>query len=293
MKQFNHILTGIPRSGTTLTCHLLNKLPNTVALHEPMVVSLFPLFGDHLIICDQIESFFKESRESLITQKRAISKHVKGEVPDNHMAGYYLDSELRQKLAERGEILFEKELSPDFLLAIKHPSAFTAILDSLAKRFPSYAVIRNPLAVLGSWNSVPMAVEKGHAPMAERLDARLAHALAHIADKFDRQVHLLSWFYEQYDRFLPQKCIFRYEDIIASGGRSLNVISPAANRLNDRLRNKNQNPLYDKGIMELLGERLLNSDRAFWKFYSKESVETLLADWTKNATTQNSCRVMP
>jgi len=30
------ILTGIARSGTTLTCALLNKLPQTVALHEPM-----------------------------------------------------------------------------------------------------------------------------------------------------------------------------------------------------------------------------------------------------------------
>jgi len=30
------ILTGIARSGTTLTCFLLNKLPQAVALHEPM-----------------------------------------------------------------------------------------------------------------------------------------------------------------------------------------------------------------------------------------------------------------
>ena len=30
------ILTGIARSGTTLSCSLLNKLPQCVALHEPM-----------------------------------------------------------------------------------------------------------------------------------------------------------------------------------------------------------------------------------------------------------------
>src|SRR5689334_16285425 len=30
------LVTGLPRSGTTLTCHLLQKLPDTVALHEPM-----------------------------------------------------------------------------------------------------------------------------------------------------------------------------------------------------------------------------------------------------------------
>ena len=32
----NIVITGPGRSGTTLTCHLLNKLPNTVALSEPI-----------------------------------------------------------------------------------------------------------------------------------------------------------------------------------------------------------------------------------------------------------------
>jgi hypothetical protein len=36
MSENDVVLTGLPRSGTTLTCHLLNKLPDTVALHEPM-----------------------------------------------------------------------------------------------------------------------------------------------------------------------------------------------------------------------------------------------------------------
>jgi hypothetical protein len=30
------LITGTPRSGTTLVCHLLNQLPDTVALNEPM-----------------------------------------------------------------------------------------------------------------------------------------------------------------------------------------------------------------------------------------------------------------
>lgn len=36
MNENNIILTGLPRSGTTLSVHLLNKLPNTVGLHEPI-----------------------------------------------------------------------------------------------------------------------------------------------------------------------------------------------------------------------------------------------------------------
>jgi hypothetical protein len=41
LNQTNIVSTGLPRSGTTLTCHLLNKLPNTVALHEPIAPGQF------------------------------------------------------------------------------------------------------------------------------------------------------------------------------------------------------------------------------------------------------------
>ncbi len=34
--EHNIVLTGPGRSGTTLTCHLLNKLPDTMALAKPL-----------------------------------------------------------------------------------------------------------------------------------------------------------------------------------------------------------------------------------------------------------------
>ena len=37
----NLLLAGIPRSGTTLACALLNRLPNVAALPEPMDVTAF------------------------------------------------------------------------------------------------------------------------------------------------------------------------------------------------------------------------------------------------------------
>jgi hypothetical protein len=72
------VLTGPGRSGTTLACYLLNKLPNTVG----------------------------------------------------------------------------KELRPDFQLIIKQPRLFTALLPTLAKQFPCYAVVRNPLSVMASRRSL-------------------------------------------------------------------------------------------------------------------------------------------
>ena len=38
----NILLTGVPRSGTTLTSRLLSEAPDTVALNEPLAQEYFP-----------------------------------------------------------------------------------------------------------------------------------------------------------------------------------------------------------------------------------------------------------
>ena len=77
------MLTGLPRSGTTLVCHLLNKLPDTVALAEPMKVGRFAKLPTRRAILDAIVGFAAQQRESLLTRGMAFSKHHEGSVPDN------------------------------------------------------------------------------------------------------------------------------------------------------------------------------------------------------------------
>ena len=68
----NVLITGTPRSGTTLLCSLLNKLPDTVALHEPMNVWEFPNCRDAAAIADVIEGFCNETRKSLLEHGVAV-----------------------------------------------------------------------------------------------------------------------------------------------------------------------------------------------------------------------------
>ncbi|TVM04153.1 MAG: hypothetical protein CV087_01785 [Candidatus Brocadia sp. WS118] len=272
----NIIVTGLPRSGTTLTCHLLNKVPNTVALHEPMEVRELAKHKNHSLACDHIEAFFEQMRMSILKGKKAISKQVNGKVPDNPVGSKYSVSGLRASVASHTEIIIEKPLETNFTLIVKHPSAFTALLEVLVVRFPVYAVIRNPLSVLTSWNSVAFPVQNGHAPAAENLDFQLKKALAKIDDRIERQLYLLSWFFKRYEQLISHDSIIHYEKIVSSGGQALNVIVPGSNILNEKLENKNKNDLYDIKLMHCLGERLLKTDGAYWNFYSKESVEILL-----------------
>lgn len=272
----NIVLTGVPRSGTTLTCHLLNKLPNTVALHEPMTVRLFADLPNHGAICDQIDNFMNQVRHLALTKGTVISKHINGQIPDNPISATSTETGLRPPLATHGEISIAKKLDENFDLVIKHPGAFSAVVEGLVDRFPCYAIVRNPLSILASWNSIAMAHRTGHAPAAERLDQKLAEKLATIEDNTDRQIYLLSWFFDKFLQVLPDTSIIRYENIIASQGRAIAVITPAAQNLAEPLASKNKNPAYDQELFKVLGEKLLKSSGSYWHFYSQESVQQLL-----------------
>lgn len=290
----NIIITGIPRSGTTLTCHLLNKLPNVVALHEP-ISSTGWTSVEGQGIDDLIYTFFEQSRESLQVKKTAISKQLDGQVPDNPKQSDALwlrvlqrlrvgrieleklrlgTCGLRQSRVSHGRIVFEKPLKKDFTLCIKHNGQFTGLLPSLLQRYFVYAIIRNPLAVLCSWNSIRFGPREGHMYVVEKMNPELAKRLAEQDDRYQRQLVLLSWFYEQYEQYLNSQQIIRYEELIESNGQALSVIVKEAGLLNEALEDKN--PVYnDRKLNALLAEKLLASKGAYWKFYSRQSVEEL------------------
>jgi hypothetical protein len=275
----NVLITGIPRSGTTLVCSLLNKLPDIVALHEPMDVWDFSKCSDSAELAKAIQNFCSEARRSLREHGFAISKHVGGEIRDNAAGDQVDQTGTRSRRTEHGKIFIDKALSENFTLALKHPLAFTALLESLSKHFECFAVIRNPLATLASWNSLDwLKVKKGHAPIAEKLDAELASRLAAESDAIERQVQILEWSYDRYQRFLPERAVLKYEELIATRARALANVFSAAAELNEDLVSKNLSKHYDRALMTDLGQRLLKRAGPLWNFYSRLDVENLLGE---------------
>jgi hypothetical protein len=274
MKAEDLVITGIPRSGTTLTCHLLNKLPNVVALHEPMrPKEMVGLDGDSIV--DKTREFFVTQRRSILESGVAVSKSVNGAVPDNSV-GDRDNAGSRKQLVNGRTIAIAKPLTKEFTLGIKHPVFFTAMLESVNKYFRCVAVIRNPLSVLLSWNSVTFPVSQGRTPVGEAFDPKLAALLREERDRTSRQLILLAWFYERYLRVLSPQQVIRYEDIVASNGKALAVVMRAASDLNESLSSRNENRLYDPSIKQGIAARLLGSSGAYWEFYSRHDVTQLL-----------------
>lgn len=292
--QSDIIITGIPRSGTTLACRLLNRLPNVVALNEPMS-QIDWVSASGQTKGELVDVFFKKSRQSLLLNKTAISKSNFGQIPDNSKNSPSLllavlrriginrieleklhlgDVGLRQSVVEQGQISFNKALSADFTLCIKHNGQFTGMLPSLADRYNISAVIRNPLAVLCSWNTIKFGPRDGRMYAAEKINPELADCLASHGDRYQRQLALLSWFYERYAECLKADQIIRYEDLVSSNGRVLASCVKQAATLDEPLSSSNLS-YHDRKLSAMLASMLLESEGAFWQFYSHQSVVEL------------------
>lgn len=276
----NIVLTGPGRSGTTLTCYLLNKLSNTVALSEPIRPAKFVhrrLLSDREAVCDKIEDYYRSMRDMVLGEGLAISKHVGGVVPDNTKG---MVGGVRRRIAEQGKIIVDGNIYPGFYLAIKQPAMFTALLPELSQRLPCYAIVRNPLAIMASASSIQTPKKKTRSATA-RYDPGFGDMLKEQRNKgtdgLDRRILKLHYSFARYEEILPEGHVLRYEDIVSSRGGTLEKIVPHARRLDEPLENKNINSLYDRDQVLRLGERLLKSEGAFWNFYSRESVEEIMA----------------
>jgi hypothetical protein len=293
--RYNIVLTGPVRSGTTLSVYLLSKTRNTIALNEPMLPGkLFRLMPDKDAICDGIERFYRRTRRRVRAERKAVSKHIGGKLTDaSH--GEPDEKGMRESLLEKGVVSIDKEVAEVFDLVVKHPGTFTALLPQLKHRFPCYAIVRNPLSIIASRSSIgeqPDASTDGKTgphtfrdPSSRRInsarmfDEELRRQIAPVtAGTFEWMLKMLDWACGMYRREFPEENIVRYEDIIDSRGKALSAVVPAAEELDEPLESKNLNPIYDRRMMVKIGERLLRSEGAYWHFYTRESVEDLLAE---------------
>lgn len=263
------LLTGLPRSGTTLSCELLNRVPDTIALDEPM-------FGDQMGpgLSDNVARFLETTRVRIREQGLAPSRHVQGRVDGSKVSEPDATAG-RRRLAKRGDVDVGRR-SGTFTLVVKHNAAFTGALPDLCARFRVCAVVRHPLLVLGSWQTVPMNVRDGRVPAGERHDPELAGALAGLDDVLPRQLHLLRWFFGRFLEHLPRESIVRYEDIVASGGRALAAVVPDAACLDEPLSTRNTPGRYGEGTARALSEHLRDPAEPWWRLYERESYDALV-----------------
>ncbi len=281
----NAILVGPARSGTTLACSLLNKLPDVVALDEPFErQGLQQLAGSDAFLAI-VDRQFTSQRVMIETTGEALSTLSEGGSLANHYATESATATLRKR-----QVVLDKmrgvSKTGDFKLIIKHTLPFTAQLDQLSERYETFVLVRNPLAILASWNSIDAAYREGMIqPYVQPLaDDDLLKRLAGIDDRLERQVDLLEWHFDQYRPALRKAHIVRYEDIVETGGRALAVIAGTARNLDEDLESHNTNSLYDRALIWEIKEKLIARRGAIWDFYAPKQVDQLFESLTWRAS---------
>jgi hypothetical protein len=261
----NKILVAPARSGSTWVCSLLNELPDTVALDEPYARSDIEGLSVAGFV-DLVERSFSTQRQMIISRKQAICTTLVGGGLGNHYGD--VDSQgIRKRQVELGTIHVGKTLCPDFSLVVKHTLPFTGTINELIKRFSTYVLVRNPLAILISWNSIDAAYRDGRIqPYAASLTGDLPSRLT-ASDRLQRQINLLEWHFERYLLVDPGKLI-RYEDILASKFEPLRNI---AGKISETRASR---PIFSKAIEELF-ERVskCSDDSPLFAFYDRISIE--------------------
>jgi hypothetical protein len=250
-------------------------LPEVVALNEPMKLGTLQNFEVNQIV-SSIADFAQQCRKSLISSGKSPSMQIDGRIPDNMFADAAEENGLRVVKATLEEISFDKTISPDFKLIIKHNSGFASLMNHLVRSFCCFAIIRNPLALLASWNTINIPVSKGFVPVIGMFDENFKNNILKIPEVIDRQIFILNYLFDKFDKAVVPKNIIRYEEIIESNGKCLSSIVQEANMLKVTLNSKNQNSIYTAAHVHFAGERLLKAEGVFWKYYSKGDVISLM-----------------
>jgi hypothetical protein len=271
----NFLLTGLPRSGTTLSVSLLNCIPNTIALHEPIQFSEYRLETKTANL--EIIRYIENTRASILNDHCIKTKVIEGN-SDNSF-GLSVDSNGKRLSKEPYKnLVVDKRLTKDFNLVIKHPMAFTALLEVLVTAFPVFALVRNPLPTILSWNSISAPISCGRAPQAELRDTGLKALLDAEPDCLNRQILIANWMFERYVTFLPPSSVIKYEDLVSSNGEILSTIISSGISIQKSLSSMNANPLYSRPLVDVLCKRLIEYGGAWMNFYHVDDVLSICHD---------------
>jgi hypothetical protein len=254
---------------------LLNACADTLALVEPFKVENLEAGGPEAA-ADQLARWLAEVRRSAVIEGRAPSLHRQGALASNVIGSDRGHDGLRKAEVVQGEVELHKPLSAAFTLVVKHNALFTALLPELQRRFPVYAVVRNPLAVLASWNSVDLPVNRGRIPAGERYAPQLAAQLDATPDRLQRQLRILDWFCAAYHRQVPPQRLIRYESLVGGLATPLRDMAAPGSWREATGVDTGQNRGYPPELLAGLAETLLASEGAYWRFYDRAEVEALL-----------------
>ena len=262
---YNHLITGVPRSGTSLLLSLLQSDHRLCFSEPPWLRSLRESSNTGSELAINLKSQIAGLRQS-IKKGEAIEMVVKKdsrEVPDNY---FPRSQQQRKKQKNTAAVVYPEHMATaDFF--IKANAVFTANLQPLlaSVQWQVTAVIRDPLSVLMSWRSVNIASSKGRVKSVEKYSQHLRE-IGQTEPLLKRQVLLLDWYFQQYAN-LEETQVIRYESLVANPEQEIKRTMQQQVQLKKELKSHNKSSMYDEADADMLASQIKKYATVLKDFY--------------------------
>ncbi len=204
------IITGLPRSGTTLATTLAHNPPFGIALHEP--VNKERHSDDLNEVASRLIVEYEETRRKLYAGEAIrVRESLDGAPLTNYLTRATGN---RQKNYREAQQSFAN-LPKDFALTTKHPALYTALLPEIMNlsRFKIVALVRNPIDTIISWRSVPFPIADGRLPGGERYWPALREIGLSNCSTLEKQVRIWELFANRFASVEDDISILKYETL--------------------------------------------------------------------------------
>lgn len=266
------LITGIPRSGTTLLLHLLDKYSCGLVITEPTWFKSLRKDSNDIpeLFLHLLKSKIKEIRKKIKnnTPVEVLVDSRNNKTPQN----FFIRNENANNPNIRNIKLYIERIIPQEYskrpIYIKANTYFTALLNEIIKSddYSISAIIRHPLAVLKSWRSLDIPVSQGKLKIAELFSNQIKK-ISQIDDLLVRQVKILDWFYQQYYLFEKHINIIKYEKFIQNPHANIRFFSEVPSNFSEELFSMNNSNFYDHNETEVLVNALLTHGHFYSYFY--------------------------
>lgn len=213
----NVLLTGIPRSGTTLMTALIDGMDDSVALNEP--AWQFEWLQDKGQVDPQdfaqwlVKDFARIRHDLLHGIAVPERRREDGTAVTNYHRLKQQDPEAAKSYATTD--FTRAGLSPNFTLAMKHVGPYMGALPDIVatKAFRVIAIVRNPVGVIASWNEVPIPVGQGKMPGAAVQWKEMATLTQTPMPLLEKQVRLYDLLVQRLYELREHIEILTYEEL--------------------------------------------------------------------------------
>ena len=210
------VITGIPRSGTSYVCALLNGVENTVLVNEP-VEALQLLRNDS---SSSLTEYYTQTRDSILKGVPIQNKIVDGKfIEDTN------DSDVRCDYIPEVK-------DAAFVFGSKNTFVYLVSLEKIRKQLPDaviLACVRHPYDVIASWKRVSFPHLKNANPMffIDYASDQESEKLVNIGGIREIEIrYALLWDYlaQSMIRRINDLVLLKYEEFVVDPARHLAAV---------------------------------------------------------------------